>query len=147
MRTDDLTESFIEEIREIAAQCGVKVLAVDRERWDPEAFDDPGKPLYHVSFDTPSGLCELHFDADGAEVIWKDRIARFEREDFPGGKIKEAVKNCLLLVFSGRAHENPEAFPTASGCMLVATFPFIWPLGKVYHGFKKKKKGSKSSDE
>lgn len=93
----------------------------------------------NVNIVTPSGRCEVWLHPEEAEVFWGERVARFEKDDYPGGGLDEAVLNCLALLVSGEALRRPESFPVAGGCMLVPTFPFIWPLGKAYHGLREKK--------
>lgn len=104
---------------------------------------DPFLTAVNIHIATHSGPCEIWLYPDGAEVSWGQRVARFEKDDYPHGGMEQAIIDCLALVFSGEAHRDPESFPTASGCMLVPTFPFIWSLGKVYRGFKEKRKRDK----
>lgn len=105
-----------------------------------EYFADPFLTALNIQFKCSSGRCEVWLYPDEAEVIWGDRVARFEKDDYPHGGMEQAIIDCLALVFSGEAHRDPDAFPTASGCMLVPTFPFIWPFGKVYRDVREKKK-------
>lgn len=140
MESEELSRGFLEKVERCARAYGVEITSVVQDSWETGAEPARLRALFHVRVLTPSGPCELHFDRDGGEVIWEERVARFEKDDYPHGGIEEAKLDCLALIFSGEVQRDPDSFPTASGCMLVPTFPFIWPLGKLYHGFKKSKK-------
>lgn len=139
-KAEEGPEVFAKRVQECAHAFGVHIRAVERDSWDSLTPSSSCEPLFHIYFETCSGPCELHFDRDGGEVVWRDRIARFESEDYPTGGMEQAIINCLALVFSGEAQRDPDVFPTAGGCMLVPTFPFLWPLGKVYRDVMEKRK-------
>lgn len=146
MAKEELGQGFLEKVQQSARAYAVEITSVVQDSWETETEPARLRPLFHVHFLTASGPCELHFDRDGGEIIWGEKVARFEKDDYPHGGIEQAVIDCLAFIFSGEAQRDPDSFPTATGCMLVPTFPFIWPLGKLYHGFEKRKKKKGSSE-
>ncbi len=136
-------ENLLEKISNMAVTYSSLLVAAVGE----DLVSDPFKTAVNLHFVTSSGPCEIWIYPDGAQVIWGEKVAIFEPEDHPQGGMEEAVLKCLELVFSGDARRDPRSFPTAGGCMLVPTFPFIWPLGKVYRGLENRKKKKREREQ
>jgi hypothetical protein len=131
-RLTPFQEGMLEKIDKLGQAYGASVVAVEYHPWEEV---DGARPFaftanVHVKLATRLGECEIWVYEDGAEVGWQDRWAVFEKQDYKKSSLEEAVLRCLEVVFSGQAAENPNAFPTAAGCIFITVYPFIWPMWK-----------------
>jgi len=134
VRLTPFQESLLERIEKLAEVHAASVVAVEYyPKGELDHLAAPGVDFtanIRVKLATRSGDCGVWIYADEAQVDWRDLISVFEKDDYKKSSLEEAVLRCLEVVFSGQAAENPNAFPTAAGCIFITVYPFIWPMWK-----------------